>query len=82
MQSGVFSSPNCQKLNHAVAIVGYGKSEGIKYWKIRNRLELDLIWLFSALEFKTLRNHISSTKNWKSNLQFHLSLFFQPIKIL
>ena len=38
-QSGIFSSPDCKRKAHAVAIVGYGKSEGIKYWKIRNRLE-------------------------------------------
>ena len=36
-KSGVFSQPDCNKRpDHAVNIVGYGKQDGIPYWKVRN----------------------------------------------
>ena len=36
-ESGVFSHPDCYGgATHAVAIVGYGKLDGIPYWEVRN----------------------------------------------
>ena len=36
-KSGVFSHPDCNGgATHAVAIVGYGKLDGIPYWEVRN----------------------------------------------
>ena len=36
-KSGVFSHPDCNRTpNHAVNIVGYGKLDGIPYWRVRN----------------------------------------------
>ena len=36
-KSGVYSSSDCNKaITHAVAIVGYGKLDGIPYWNVRN----------------------------------------------
>ena len=36
-KSGVYSSSDCNKaITHAVAIVGYGKLDGIPYWEVRN----------------------------------------------
>lgn len=36
--NGTFDSPSCDSAprNHAVVIVGYGKSNGVRYWKVRN----------------------------------------------
>jgi KDEL-tailed cysteine endopeptidase len=34
-QSGIFSGP-CGTIKHAVAIIGYGVENGLKYWLIKN----------------------------------------------
>jgi hypothetical protein len=35
-KSGVFSATWCGDITHAVNIVGYGSSQGLLYWKVRN----------------------------------------------
>jgi hypothetical protein len=36
-QSGVYSGIDCNKVSHAVNVVGYGTLNGIPYWQVRNR---------------------------------------------
>ena len=36
-ESGIFSDTSCSNdVNHAVINVGYGASNGVEYWKVRN----------------------------------------------
>merc|ERR1712176_450131 len=35
-KSGVYSGSNCDRINHAVDVVGYGTHSGNPYWNVRN----------------------------------------------
>merc|ERR1719396_98314 len=35
-RSGVFSASNCDRIAHAVDVVGYGTLNNIPYWNVRN----------------------------------------------
>ncbi|XP_077486544.1 cathepsin L-like peptidase [Amblyomma americanum] len=45
-KQGIIDSPRCPKeLTHAVLLVGYGVQDGKKYWIIKNRSSMNIVFL-------------------------------------